>query len=124
MAFTEITKGKFAGKEQAVDSVRVYVRGKLNKVIISRDILKTLGNPIFFRVAVGSGKHAGFVALIPTRAKSPNAYRVHDKLGCIGFMSSEVGPLSEGRTTKVPHEITDDGLVIDVRGLMASSKAA
>lgn len=116
MAFTEVTKGVFASKPAAVNSVRVYGRPSCVKIVISSDILAKLGEPMFFRAAVGSGKHAGFIALIPARAKSGNTYKVNPRMGCIGISPKAIGiARSTFKTTAVPHEITDDGLVLDIR---------
>lgn len=118
MSFTEISKGQF-GETKAINSIRVasYQSGS-GKVCISSDILEQVGSPMFFKIAVGEGKHSGFLALIPTRTKSKNSYSIHRAQGHLTISSKKTGlPMSLFGSTKVPHEITDDGIVIDIRGI-------
>ena len=124
MAFNEVIKGEFMGREAAYNSVRAYTRKGTVKFSISKDIMDRLGNPMFFRVAVGTGQHSGLVALIPTRAKSPNAYCIHATNGTVSVTASKIGNLTAEKTIKIPHEITDDGLVVDVRPITVRVAAA
>lgn len=129
MAFEEISKGRFTGKE-AIQN-RVAISPQVNntlKILVSNDIYKSLGAPMFFKVGIGSGKHAGLIALIPTSIESANAYRASVSFKGRGQAAISVSAKNLGVTvsemTALPFEITDAGLAIDIRPLRKPALAA
>lgn len=129
MAFEEISKGRFNGKEAIRNRVAIAPGYKGSILIrVSNDIYKSVGAPMFFKIGIGSGKHSGLIALIPTSIKSSNSYKPTVSFNGRGQATLSVAAKNLGITvdemTTLPFEITDAGLAIDVRPLRKPALAA
>ena len=121
MAFETLQKGsKGFGKEAKTNSVTVCKSPKSGGISlrISRDILKSLGEPHYAQIALGNGEHTGLVLIAPAAVKMNN-YRIHYH-GKIGAGTIGISPLRLGlprhsfKTTECDYEITDDGVVFRI----------
>lgn len=125
MAFEDLPARKNFGRDKLVNTVKAATtkNGGVN-FRVSRDIVEKMGSPSFVRVLVGTGQHAGKIAVIPRHMKSdqsvifrpgnPNSQAFMFTVG-----STRLGIATANRSTiTLSHEITDDGLVVDVRPLM------
>lgn len=121
MAFHEIERGSWKTREALKDTVGVWVSAQgVASITISGDLYKKIGSPAFVKVMLGSGEHSGFVALIP-RNMPAGAYKVtKTSAGSaqmkLSITASRLGLLRDKRPTMhLPHEITEDGLIVDLR---------
>lgn len=124
MAFHEIERGEFRGREALKNAVQAHMSKSAGSitVAIAGEIDSKIGNPMFINCLIGSGEHSGFVALIPRNVRGAASYKlnrqasrttarfsIHPKK--IGVVARQIAPL------KLPFEITEDGLIVDIRPL-------
>jgi hypothetical protein len=121
MSFLEIEKGKFGGLETVSNRAAVSVYKPCAKIGVSGDIYKKLGSPTYFKLMLGTGAHSGFVALIPRNMPSASSYKINGNNKSsfeIAVSPKKIGITSDRRgLTPVPFEITEDGLILDIRPL-------
>ena len=130
MSFHEIERGEFKGRAPLKNIVQVHTNGTAAlSFAIAGDIAKKIGDPIFINILLGSGEHSGYVAFIPRNVRGPASYKVcrqasrptarfsiHPKK--LGVVARKIAP------TILPHEITEDGLIVDIRPLRQPSLSA
>jgi hypothetical protein len=115
--FKEVEKGVFSPNLE-IKGVRVSrVNGSI-RIVIDRGLFKQLGEPKFVKMLRGDGEHEGMVAMMPIRAKVANAYTMNKANRSISISPKRFGVEYRGKAKVVPHEVTEDGLVIDLRGLV------
>lgn len=119
MAFHQVEKGAFAfGLEKLIDTVSVRVSGPTAHISVSKDIYEKLKSPAAIKVMIGSGENSGFIALIPKEIAVNGCYALHKKERKLAISASKIGVVKGTRpTVHVSHEITEDGLIIDIRPL-------
>ena len=119
--FTEVAKGAFTPQGKRI-GVRIIVQKKLARVSMDEAIFKKLGEPRFVKVLAGSGEHKGLFIVVPVKAKVENAYTVDRKHYFISVSANRLGvDLPEVKTTVIKWEIKDEGLIFDLRELMAKA---
>lgn len=128
MAFQEIERGTFAGRQALQNTVRIQARNGGAIVNISNDIFTKLGTPNFLRVMIGTGEHKGFVAIIPRNMPSTGTYTPNvgfkgRGLAKFSISAKRLTVPSELPATELPYEITEDGLVVDIRPLSTTKPA-
>lgn len=126
MAFTAIEKGlgKY-GRKRLENTVSVTVQAAGTSFItLSGDVVQRLGNPPYVKVMLGSGEHSGFIALIPRNMPGETSYKMLKNGGQSGhtkrlaIYAKKIGLVIEKTpVTTVPFEITEDGLIVDLRPL-------
>lgn len=124
MAFTEIKRGGFQGRKAIQNTVKIAPTSNCLKLDVSNDIYTRLGAPTFFKIMRGSGEHDGFIALVPRNVKSDATYKVHvgfngRGLAKISVSANRIG-VRKDAAGSLPFEITEDGLIVDVRSMRAS----
>lgn len=123
MAFQEIERGVFQGKEALSNTVSVAVSKSTPSVAaisISADIFKKVGEPMFFNVLIGTGEHSGFIALIPRNTKGASSYKPirpsSKSLAKFSISAKKLGLVSKAiGIIPLPFEITSDGIIADIR---------
>lgn len=130
MAFTEIEKGIFQnGTRKSISPVRMVSSGITATFVISAELMKQIGDKPFAKLLLGSGEHDGLFAVIPQQDKTKNAYRF-GRYGKMRGSRLAVGlgtlrlPAVKIKPVNLPFEITEDGLVIDIRKLRKPSLVA
>lgn len=113
--FQEIVKGRFGSEK--LQGVSVGAGKGCGKIKISEDLLREMGNPVFCRVLKGTGKHAGMVAIVPRSVKGKDGYKL-SPLNVISISSHFIDLPSSLSTVRPPYEMTDDGLVIDLKAIV------
>ena len=121
MAFHQIEKGKIAfGLIKLVDTVSVHVSAASAYITLSKDIFEKLKSPAAIKVMIGSGENSGFIALIPKEIAVNGCYTVLKNHRKFAILATKIGLVKGTRpTVHVPHEITEDGLILDLRPLRA-----
>lgn len=121
MAFYAIEKGAFGGLNTVSNRAAVAVYSGCAKIGVTEDIYKRLGSPAFFKVMIGTREHSGFIAVIPRNMPGTGTYKVHNNNKSsfeVAISPKKIGILSDNRPlTAVPFEITEDGVVIDIKPL-------
>lgn len=131
MAFHEIERGVFGASRPALsNAVKVHSsnRGQIFTFSIARDIYRKLGAPMFLNVLIGSGEHSGFIAMIPRNTRGSASYKMTTGKGCVtprfSIHPKKIGVVPRMvEATKIPFEITEDGLIVDIRVLRQPSLA-
>lgn len=126
MAFVELTRKNNAGRgrDPLTNCVRAYVssNGVMN-ITVSTDLHEQIGKPKACRVMVGTDAHEGKIAILPLKDKTQGTlnFNTTSKFAVsprVQISSTRVGPkLSPRATTAMPFEVTDLGLIIDIRPL-------
>lgn len=122
MAFKEVTKGTFQGNKSKTNTVAMHrVKNTRSvKVIMSFDVVDSIGAPAYLTVSVGSGDHAGMVLLSTAKPKSTNRYKLGKQSSTSKQMSMTITDHKIGAdavemptsVTPVEYAVTDDGVVI------------
>lgn len=124
MAFHDLPKSKTGGRTKLSNTVTaaIYIAG--NVIIrISEDLHRKMGSPAFASVLLGDGEHAGRIAIVPKVMKTTKTVRVAKQKGgasvdlCVGAGRIGVNG-AKRRAITLSHDITDDGLIVDIRPLM------
>lgn len=114
--FKEVDKGVFSANH-AIPGVRIGWQSGSVRVTVDRDLFAKLGEPKFVKVMTGEGDHAGMVAIVPIKTKLANAYTMNQTNRSISLSPKKLGVKYKGGSLRVPHELTEDGLVIDLRSV-------
>lgn len=126
MAFHELEKG--SGRRAATNRVVIsWIKRSSAQIRISGDLHKRIGSPSFVKIMLGGGEDAGFVAVIPQASPCDNSYAMFGarKQRMFTLSLNKVGIQRRAReTVTVPHEITQDGLVLDLRSVAAPTAPA
>lgn len=120
MAFHEIERGMFKGNSALTNTVKVRIAKSFHQnavIVISGDIDKKVGEPMFFNLLIGSGEHSGFIALVPRNSKGSASYKINrvGKCATVTVSARKIGLLPSTFSCEVPYEITADGVVFDIR---------
>lgn len=135
MSFHAVERGVHIGSRRAkVNTVSVAPAAPKGRktgsvtFFISRDIFQKIGAPRFLSVLLGSDEHSGYLAFVPKSMPSGSTYKVFlpEKgrgSARIGISSKKVGIRLDNLTGThaLPFEITDDGLVIDLRHVRSAA---
>lgn len=131
MAFHEIDRGsRFSGRGPMRNKVRIYRVGPSQTcLVLSEDINKAIGSPTYLNVLVGAGEHSGYLALVPSATQTHSSYAVaknnpKSRAVKIGISPKKIGvvtTLLEKGGADLPFEITEDGLIVDLRGLRSKT---
>ena len=123
MAFTLIERMR--GAEAKVNRVAVARQARNNQLSISftQDVLAQVGSPNFLAAYIGTGVDTGQILLVPV-SSSKDGYKVHSagvstRMRKIGISGKAAGILGAFKTTTVPHEITDKGILITLPNFVA-----
>lgn len=119
MAFNEIEKGEGL-REALTNTVKFHTSKTVGLFTMSGDVFEKMGSPGFLRVLLGDGEHSGYVALIPRQVPGKNTYSLVPSGRCWKFAISarKIGVTAGKRPGRsMPFEITDDGLVVDLRSV-------
>lgn len=125
MAFKDLPRPERGfGSDTFKNTVACYVQDNGTVVFrLSSDIHAKMGSPSFCRVMVGTGEHFGRIAVLPSGMKTDDTrkftYQPNGKSPTFTVGAKRIG-VSKGarKTVHLPHEITEDGLIIDIRPLM------
>ncbi|PBB75176.1 hypothetical protein CK227_10310 [Mesorhizobium sp. WSM4308] len=132
MAFHDVERGVFKGAAALISTVQVRISKSTPgtaAITISQDVYKKVGEPMFFNIMLGSGEHSGFIALIPRNSKGASSYKAFStsptgKACVISISAKKLGLVSKAiATTKLPFEITSDGIIADIRPARNASSA-
>jgi hypothetical protein len=124
MAFVELPKTKTFGRNALGNTVRAHVQNTGTVVIrVSADIYEKMGAPAFCRVMVGTDDHTGRIAVLPRAMKTAETRALKllkgNKSPIFDVGAKRIGVNTTPRKTiTLPHEISEHGLIIDVRPLM------
>lgn len=129
MAFQEIERGTFAGRKALQNTVRIEAKNGNASVVISNDIFTKIGAPNFLRVMIGTGEHKGFVAIVPRNMPSTGTYKPNvgfngRGLAKISISAKRLTVPTDTPATELPYEITEDGVIVDLRPLRKPALAA
>ncbi len=119
MAFHEVEKGAFSfGLKKLVDVISFSSNGATGQFTLSSDIFEKLGKPLAAKVMIVSGEHSCFIAILPKAVAVNGCYSIHKRERKFSISLARIGLIKGKRSAvRVPHEITEDGLIIDIRPL-------
>lgn len=125
MAFVDLPTVNDFSREALSNCVRASVgpTGTVS-IRIAADIYKLMGSPLFCRVLNGTEEHKGRIAVLPRSMKTPDTRPIRatgpaSKSPTIQLGARRIGVTPAPRKTiTLPHEISENGLLIDVRPLM------
>lgn len=122
MAFNDIIRKKL-GAPAARGRVAVRVSKTTLILILSEDVSAELGNPLYVKVGVGSGSDSGKLLVRATPSKSDRSYTLStpsaSRSRYVTLSPRSVGKTVTTLTKTVDHAFTKDGLVIDIRDVLA-----
>lgn len=144
MAFIEMAPNRnWNGARPALsNTVKAYkVSGRKGKsaftLVIARDVYARLGSPAYFYVMVGTGEHSGYIALRPRGGKTSSSLKVvtsgsnningsNNIAVKLTVSVNKVGVDADkiGKPVTLPFEVTQDGLVVDLRGIRPAKEDA
>jgi hypothetical protein len=131
MAFQEIDPAAGVGPRAKINTVSIWSAADgACFLVLSGDIYEQIGAPPFARLLLGSGEHAGLVAVVPQTMASDASYKFirmnpAAKQYKVTVASAKIGiPRAKRQTTSLPFEITEDGLIVDLRQLRKPALAA
>lgn len=126
MAFVELPENvTHAGRDRLSNCVRAAIstQGTV-QITVSADIHQKLGSPKACRIMVGTDDHEGKIAILPLKSKAKGTlnFTTNNKSAVSPKVQIRASRLSlkdnPRATTTIPHEVTDLGLIVDVRPLM------
>ena len=124
MAFHDLPKSTRGRHDKLKNTVTaaIYNAGVI-VFRVSEDLHRKMGAPSFVSVLVGDGEHTGRIAIIPKHMKTDKTVRAaapkNSSAVNILVSAGRVGVSKARRgTVTLSHDITDDGLIVDIRPLM------
>lgn len=125
MPFVPFRPSIHAGSRRLRGAVRIVrIKGYHGRLSIAADLFEALGKPTHFRFMIGTGPDAGRVMLVP----APDGYVVIKRAPSCTAMAvtipAGIGAKAPPRTTVVAHELTTDGLIVDLSPFIARGPAA
>lgn len=120
MPFIPYDKHAKAGHRRMTGAVRILrIKGAHGRLSIAADLFDAIGKPERMGFMVGTGEDAGRVKLVPAAEGYVTLKRTRDSAATAVTLPAGIGAHAPRRSTAVAHQLTDDGLIVDLRPFMA-----
>ena len=125
MAFVPFQSSIYAGRNRLTGAVRfLRIKGHHGRLTIAADLFAAMGQPARIAFMVGTGEDAGRVKLVPAAEGYVTLKRSRESTATSVTLPAGIGAKAPRRSTFVRHELTPDGLIVDLSPSLADTRPA